>query len=132
MDKYKLVPVDITPAMEDAYFDKGYGPDPGAALAWEVLIAASPDSDELTALRANNEWLKKTLAIPPGYRLQPISEFDAMESARIEAEARVAELREAAMGYLLHSNNGHYRDSAGLRPGTSPAAERLRAALEQP
>ena len=49
---------------------------------------------------------------------------------RIEADAKEIErLRAAATRYLAHSDSGTYRDSAGLRPGTSLAGEDLRAAL---
>jgi hypothetical protein len=38
-------------------------------------------------------------------------------------------LARTAAAYLAHSDNGQYRDSAGLRPGASPHAEDSRAAL---
>lgn len=46
-----------------------------------------------------------------------------------ELEASNAALRKAAQFYLAHSDSGTYRDRTGLRPGTTPAGEALRAAL---
>jgi hypothetical protein len=73
-----------------------------------------------------NKVLREMRAATHDPETDPFSVWaDAIE-AEIE---RLRRVRMAATRYLAHSDSGKYRDSAGLRPGTSPAGEDLRAAL---
>ena len=120
MAEYKLVPVEPTREMVDA------------ASGWPLTafgLAEERRDKRLAERDAEIAWLKKTLAIPPGYRLQPISEFDAMESARIESDALRGDYAR-----LLDRAAEFERDANNLREGERAAdaeIERLRARVAE-
>ena len=87
-------------------------PTAGAIAVFETVVMNSPTAD----MRAiPNQWL--------------LNERALTSKVAEELETEIERLRAAATRYLAHSDSGTYRDSAGLRPGTSPAGEDLRAAL---
>ena len=101
---------------------------------WEHEVKRDKALDRIAELEAENERLKETRAIPPGYRFQPISEFDAMESARIESEtlrARVAEL-EGHLTAICEMQQRHYGRGFYTHIELIDLAAAARAALEKP
>lgn len=96
--------------------------------------------EEIDRLRAQVEELRaedKRIALEVGAMFaEDQHKFNALHRRYVERgientelRAQVEALKTVAKRYLDHSDSGTYRDASGLRPGTSPPGEDLRAAL---